>query len=76
MVWGSACQVFDSDAVEDVDIGSHLYSYLSHFRLFGFVARKQAGASGNTCLVFAELDPAQPARAIVNFVMKVLISSS
>ncbi|XP_039252369.2 uncharacterized protein LOC120329690 isoform X3 [Styela clava] len=44
--------------------------------LFGFVARAQAGSRDNTCHVFAELDSAQPARAIVNFVMKVLIGSN
>ncbi|RLV82403.1 hypothetical protein DV515_00016684 [Chloebia gouldiae] len=45
-------------------------------RIFGFVA-KQAGApgGGNTCHVFAELDPEQPAGAIVTFVTKVLLGT-
>jgi len=45
-------------------------------RLFAFVARKQAvgGSGGNQCHVFAELDPDQPARAIVNFVNKLMLS--
>ncbi|XP_063281123.1 LOW QUALITY PROTEIN: tensin-2 [Prinia subflava] len=45
-------------------------------RIFGFVA-KQAGApgGGNACHVFAELDPEQPAGAIVTFVTKVLLGT-
>ncbi|XP_062366798.1 tensin-2 [Cinclus cinclus] len=45
-------------------------------RIFGFVA-KQAGAPGgaNACHVFAELDPEQPAGAIVTFVTKVLLGT-
>ncbi|CAG5130759.1 unnamed protein product, partial [Candidula unifasciata] len=42
-------------------------------RLFGFVARKQGSTNENTCHIFAELDPEQPASAIVNFVTKVMI---
>ena len=42
-------------------------------KIFGFVARKPTSRSGhNQCHLFAELDPDQPARAIVNFVNKVL----
>ena len=44
---------------------------LLHYRIFGFVAKKKGG---NQCLLFAELDPEQPASAIVNFVSKVLLS--
>lgn len=38
---------------------------------------KQAGApgGGNACHVFAELDPEQPAGAIVTFVTKVLLGT-
>uniref|UniRef100_A0A674H8W3 Tensin 2 n=1 Tax=Taeniopygia guttata TaxID=59729 RepID=A0A674H8W3_TAEGU len=45
-------------------------------RIFGFVA-KQAGVpgGGNMCHVFAELDPEQPAGAIVTFVTKVLLGT-
>ncbi|XP_070186091.1 tensin-3-like isoform X8 [Littorina saxatilis] len=45
-------------------------------KIFGFVARKQGGASDNSCHLFAELDPEQPASAIVNFVTKVMIGQS
>ena len=45
-------------------------------RLFAFVARKPPATSRacNQCHVFAELDAEQPARAIVNFVNKVMLS--
>ena len=42
-------------------------------RIFGLIARKQASATENTCHLFAELDPAQPASAIVNFITKVMM---
>jgi tensin len=45
-------------------------------RLFAFVARRPTQAGCNQCHVFAELDPDQPARAIVNFVNKLMLSSS
>lgn len=45
-------------------------------RLFGFVARKPTNRSCNQCHVFAELDPDQPARAIVNFVNKLMLSGT
>ena len=46
-------------------------------RIFGFVARKPTSRSGhNQCHIFAEQDPDQPARAIVNFVNKVLSSET
>ncbi|XP_075535965.1 focal adhesion protein tensin isoform X3 [Dermacentor variabilis] len=41
-------------------------------RCFGFVARKPASKTDNQCHLFAELDPEQPASAIVNFVGKVM----
>ncbi|KAM6178155.1 tensin-1 [Rhynchocyon petersi] len=44
-------------------------------KLFGFVARKQGSTTDNACHLFAELDPNQPASAIVNFVSKVMQSS-
>ncbi|GAA6084908.1 tensin-1 isoform X1, partial [Tachysurus ichikawai] len=46
-----------------------------HFRFFGFVARKQGSTTDNVSHLFAELDPDQPATAIVNFVSKVMIGS-
>ncbi|XP_025986627.1 tensin-3 isoform X12 [Solenopsis invicta] len=49
---------------------------LSAHRCFGFVARKLAHKSDNQCHVFAELEPEQPATAIVNFVNKVMMGSS
>ncbi|XP_067934783.1 tensin-1-like isoform X3 [Watersipora subatra] len=39
-------------------------------KIFGFVAKRKGG---NQCLLFAELDPEQPASAIANFVTKVLL---
>lgn len=45
------------------------------FRMFGFVARKLSGSNNNECHVFAELESTQPARAIVNFVTRILIGS-
>ncbi|KAL8566605.1 hypothetical protein ACOMHN_054827 [Nucella lapillus] len=45
-------------------------------KIFGFVARKQGGMSDNSCHLFAETDPEQPASAIVNFVTKVMIGQS
>lgn len=50
-------------------------SFLSS-RCFGFVARKPAHKSDNQCHVFAELEPEQPATAIVNFVNKVMMGNS
>lgn len=46
-------------------------------RIFGFIARKPTSRSGhNQCHIFAEQDSDQPARAIVNFVNKVLASNN
>uniref|UniRef100_A0A4W5PUK0 SH2 domain-containing protein n=1 Tax=Hucho hucho TaxID=62062 RepID=A0A4W5PUK0_9TELE len=42
-------------------------------RVFGFVARRTGSASENVCHLFAELDPEQPAVAIVNFINKVML---
>ncbi|MFT7801144.1 tensin-2-like [Arapaima gigas] len=42
-------------------------------KIFGFVAKKAGSASENICHLFAELDPEQPATAIVNFINKVLL---
>ncbi|XP_077011199.1 tensin-1 isoform X5 [Tamandua tetradactyla] len=47
----------------------------AHAKLFGFVARKQGSTTDNACHLFAELDPNQPASAIVNFVSKVMLSA-
>ncbi|XP_048055246.1 tensin-2 isoform X7 [Megalobrama amblycephala] len=41
-------------------------------KVFGFVARRSGGL-GNLCHLFAELDPEQPATAIVNFINKVML---
>uniref|UniRef100_A0A674N5K7 Tensin 1 n=1 Tax=Takifugu rubripes TaxID=31033 RepID=A0A674N5K7_TAKRU len=41
-------------------------------KLFGFVARKQGSTTDNVSHLFAELDPDQPANAIVNFVTKMI----
>ncbi|XP_038616059.1 tensin-1 isoform X2 [Tachyglossus aculeatus] len=55
---------------EGCDIGSGMSA-----KLFGFVARKQGSTTDNACHLFAELDPNQPAAAIVNFVAKVMGSA-
>ncbi|XP_060931528.1 tensin-2 isoform X1 [Limanda limanda] len=43
-------------------------------KVFGFVAKKPGCVAENVCHVFAELDPEQPALAIVNFITKVMLS--
>ncbi|XP_036401900.1 tensin-like isoform X2 [Megalops cyprinoides] len=43
-------------------------------KFFGFVARKQGSTTDNVSHLFAEMDPNQPATAIVNFVSKVMSS--
>ncbi|XP_029007407.1 tensin-2-like isoform X2 [Betta splendens] len=42
-------------------------------RVFGFVARRTGSATENVCHLFAEMDPDQPAVAIVNFINKVML---
>ncbi|KAM9447790.1 tensin-1-like isoform 3-T3 [Salvelinus alpinus] len=44
-------------------------------KFFGFVARKQGSTTDNVSHLFAEMDPDQPASAIVNFVSKVTSGS-
>uniref|UniRef100_A0A673A372 Tensin 2a n=1 Tax=Sphaeramia orbicularis TaxID=375764 RepID=A0A673A372_9TELE len=43
-------------------------------KVFGFVAKKPGSLAENVCHLFAELDPEQPAPAIVNFINKVMLS--
>uniref|UniRef100_A0A7N5ZQ14 Tensin 2a n=1 Tax=Anabas testudineus TaxID=64144 RepID=A0A7N5ZQ14_ANATE len=43
-------------------------------KVFGFVAKKPGSLAENVCHLFAELDPDQPASAIVNFINKVMLS--
>ncbi|XP_016891566.1 tensin-2 isoform X5 [Cynoglossus semilaevis] len=43
-------------------------------KIFGFVAKKPGSVAENVCHLFAELDPEQPAIAIVNFINKVMLS--
>uniref|UniRef100_A0A146LA02 Tensin n=2 Tax=Lygus hesperus TaxID=30085 RepID=A0A146LA02_LYGHE len=47
---------------------------MSSLRCFGFVARKPGSKADNQCHIFAELEPEQPANAIVNFVTKVMMN--
>lgn len=49
-----------------------VWFFLVFYRMFGFVARRSGGL-GNVCHLFAELDPEQPATAIVNFINKVML---
>ncbi|KAM9343652.1 tensin-2 isoform 3-T3 [Pholidichthys leucotaenia] len=46
----------------------------STVKVFGFVAKKPGSLAENVCHLFAELDPDQPALAIVNFINKVMLS--
>lgn len=43
-------------------------------RMFGFVARRAGSSTENVCHLFAEIDPDQPAVAIVNFINKVMLA--
>ncbi|XP_012704744.2 tensin-2 isoform X2 [Fundulus heteroclitus] len=43
-------------------------------KVFGFVAKKPGSTAENVCHLFAELDPEQPASAIVNFINKVMLA--
>lgn len=51
-----------------------LFPNPSSLRVFGFVAKKPGSLAENVCHLFAELDPEQPASAIVNFINKVMLS--
>ena len=50
--------------------------WIEKFRIFGYVAKKPTSKTQNQCHVFAEHDPDQPARAIVNFVNKVMLNGN
>jgi len=50
--------------------------YFIHSRVFGFVARKQGYTTDNSCHIFAELESEEPADAIVNFIMKIMLGLS
>ncbi|XP_063067608.1 tensin-1 isoform X2 [Engraulis encrasicolus] len=45
-------------------------------KVFGFVARKQGSTTDNVSHLFAELEPEQPASAIVSFVSKVMLGTT
>uniref|UniRef100_A0A7E4VYW3 SH2 domain-containing protein n=1 Tax=Panagrellus redivivus TaxID=6233 RepID=A0A7E4VYW3_PANRE len=51
-------------------------TYVRQARIFGFVARKISSRADNACHVFAELDPEQPASAVVNFITKVMMGQN
>uniref|UniRef100_T1IXC8 Tensin n=1 Tax=Strigamia maritima TaxID=126957 RepID=T1IXC8_STRMM len=46
---------------------------VSTHRVFGFISSKRTDPNDNLCHLFAELEPEQPAFAIVNFVTKVMM---
>jgi len=48
-------------------------SAIAFARIFGFVARKLGSRTDNACHIFAELEPEQPATAVVNFVTRVMM---
>uniref|UniRef100_A0A8C5HG38 Tensin-like n=1 Tax=Gouania willdenowi TaxID=441366 RepID=A0A8C5HG38_GOUWI len=56
----------------DTDPQDRNLMFLFSRRLFGFVARKQGSTTDNVSHLFAELDPDQPASAIVSFVCKMM----
>lgn len=63
----------DKDSSSDtVQCSCRSISTFCPSRLFGFVARKQGSTTDNISHLFAELDPDQPANAIVNFVSKMI----
>lgn len=43
-------------------------------KMFGLVARRAGSSTENVCHLFAEMDPEQPAIAIVNFINKVMLA--
>uniref|UniRef100_A0A0K0FU85 SH2 domain-containing protein n=1 Tax=Strongyloides venezuelensis TaxID=75913 RepID=A0A0K0FU85_STRVS len=49
-------------------------NYVQAAKVFGFVARNP-NSYDNQCHVFAELDPEQPASAVVNFITKVMMAT-
>ncbi|KAI6230545.1 hypothetical protein M3Y99_01047900 [Aphelenchoides fujianensis] len=49
-------------------------TYIRQAPMFGFVARKSASSLENACHVFAELDPEQPASAVVRFITNVMMT--
>ncbi|MFH4975143.1 hypothetical protein AB6A40_001852 [Gnathostoma spinigerum] len=51
-------------------------TYVKSARMFAFVARKIGSRTDNACHVFAELEPEQPATAVVNFITKVMLPQS
>ncbi|XP_012229573.1 tensin-3 isoform X11 [Linepithema humile] len=72
----SYCGLDTEERTWEFDNDDAIRRSLSAHRCFGFVARKPAHKSDNQCHVFAELEPEQPATAIVNFVNKVMMGSS
>ncbi|KAI6216945.1 hypothetical protein M3Y95_01250100 [Aphelenchoides besseyi] len=48
-------------------------TYVRQAPMFGFVARKSPSSLENSCHVFAELDPEQPASAVVRFITNVMM---
>lgn len=53
---------------------TYILTFYTFSRVFGFVARKPTSQTDNQCHLFAELEPEQPASAIVNFVTKVMMT--
>ncbi|CEF68330.1 SH2 domain and PTB/PI domain and Pleckstrin homology-like domain and Tensin phosphotyrosine-binding domain and Tensin phosphatase, C2 domain-containing protein [Strongyloides ratti] len=50
-------------------------NFVQTAKIFGFVARNP-NSYDNQCHVFAELDPEQPASAVVNFITKVMMATN
>lgn len=57
-------------------VNIYIFIFCIFSRVFGFVARKPTSQTDNQCHLFAELEPEQPASAIVNFVTKVMMTGT
>lgn len=60
---------FDNSVV--LGFGEHC---VDSARMFAFVARKPSSME-NVCHIFAELEPEQPASAVINFINKVMLAN-
>ncbi|CAG0923011.1 unnamed protein product, partial [Notodromas monacha] len=56
----------------DMNAPKNNYGFMTPRPYFGFVARKPGTLADNQCHIFAQMEPEQPASAIINFVTKVM----
>jgi hypothetical protein len=55
---------------------SSFLCFFYYSRIFAFVAKRSTSSADNQCHIFCELEPSQPATAIVSFANKVLLTSN